>query len=130
MNPAPFMRALGQPDYGHRERVMRLRTYTYARRYPEGAEAWAKAGSCSRGALPPWRLLDEASSADSNKFVHTWVCTRIWRARPHPRGNPVSPGGASGRRRAGCGRSGRKQAADRDGPSHPCGSRLRAAQYG
>jgi len=105
MNPAPFMRALGSRDYGTGN-VYEMRTYTYAPGdIPKVLEAWAKAVP-AREELSPWRPAGRASSSGSTSSS-TPGCTRIWASAPVFVRNPVSPA-ARGRRRAGCGRSGRK----------------------
>jgi hypothetical protein len=105
MNPAPFMRALGSREYGTGN-VYEMRTYTYAPgdipKVLEGGPRLLRRGRSSH----PWRPAGRASSAGSTSSS-TPGCTRISTSAPRFVRNPVSPAGR-GRRRPGCGRSGRK----------------------
>jgi hypothetical protein len=106
MNPAPFMHALGSRDYGTGN-VYEMRTYTYAAGdVPKVLEAWSKAIEAREKFSPLaacWTTELTAGSTSSS----TPGCTRI-STRAHA--SVRNPGGLAvrGRRRPGCGRSGRK----------------------
>jgi len=105
MNPAPFMRALGSRDYGTGN-VYEMRAYTYAPgdipKVLEGGPRLLRRGRSSH----PWRPAGRANLAGSTSSS-TPGCTRISMSAPRFVRNPVSPA-VRGRRRPGCGRSGRK----------------------
>ncbi len=106
MNSAPFMHALGSRDYGAGN-VYEMRTYTYAPGdIAKVLEGWAKAIEAREKFSPPWRPAGRASSAGSTSSSIPG-CTRMSMSAPASVRNPVSPA-VRGRRRPGCGRSGRK----------------------
>ena len=105
MIPAPFMHALGSRNYGTGN-VYEMRTYTYAPGdLPKVLEAWAKAVP-DREKLSPWQPAGRANSAGSTSSS-TPGCTRISTSAPGSAKNRAGPA-KRGRRRPGCGRSGRK----------------------
>ena len=105
MNPAPFMRPLGSRDYGS-SNVYEMRTYTYAPGdIPKVLEAWGKAIEARERFSP----LAACWTSDSAGSTNSSTCgsTRTLTSAP---AFGTSPAGLArdGRRRPGCGRSGRK----------------------
>ena len=87
MNPAPFMRPLGNRDYGAGN-VYEMRTYTYAPGdIPKVLEAWGKAIE-ARERFSPLAACWTSELGALNKFVHIWVYKGPERARPRARGIP------------------------------------------
>src|SRR5437016_480467 len=105
MNPAPFMHPLGSRDYGTGN-VYEMRTYTYAPSdIPKVLEGWAKAIEAREKFSPLAACW--TSELGGPTSLSTPGCTRISTSAPRFVRHPGSPA-ARGRRRPGCGRSGRK----------------------
>jgi hypothetical protein len=103
MNPAPFMYALGSRDYGTGN-VYEMRTYAPGD-IPKVLDGWANA-IAAREEFSPLAACWTSELGGLNKFVHTGY-TRISTSAPASVRRPARPA-VRGRRRPGCGRSGRK----------------------
>ena len=96
----------GQPRLRHRERVRDAHLHLRRGRHAESAGGVGQGDPGARRSSRPWRPAGRASSAGSTSSS-TPGSTRISPSAPASVRNPARPA-ARGRRRAGCGRSGRK----------------------